>query len=696
MRRAWMLPLGAALLASSVSAQQPPPQQPPGFRSGVQVVEVDVRVFDKDGRFVTTLTRDDFEILEDGVPQQLVAVSLVDAPAAAAPGVEQAAAPPPAVGQTSNRQPATSNRHTWVFFFDLNHLTPGGGFDRARAAAADFIRDRFRDGDLAGVVAGSSLVNNRLTTVREELVAAVNGLKPGTGSRNRQIELTREWPRLLNEDEAAQIVDNRKDAIERAVMRACQDDPSACARVSPEPDVRQKAQRLIGDIRRATLETLTAVNALASGLARMAGPKTIVFLSDGFSISGVDTTLRGVVGQAARAGARVYAIDVRGLNRGRGAGIIDQEIVDNELGGPPSFDAQADGPNSLAVDTGGMMIRNDNNIGRALDTIAADANRYYVIGYQPANTAFDGKYRKIEVRVKREGVRVRARRGYLALEPAKMLTPKPVKASEPAAGAPPAAPPAAPPPAPVDPAGPPPGPPTAAGTIEGAVRLRPDAAERVRVLSDTDTSSTSDASARGWAAYQRGDLEAALPLLAEAAARQDVRPWVLYALGLTQSGLGSPRDAVASWEQARKAAPGYEPIYIDLAATYAHMGDFTSALAVLRDAEKRWPASADVLNGVGVIHIRREALDEAIAAFTKAAAAAPEDALSHLNLGRAYELRYERGRRFVTSQRRWVAPEEDRQKAAASYERCVTLGGPYAARAAAALSRLQWSKERPT
>lgn len=694
MHRTGAVSLGVALLAASIAAQQPQ-QKPPVFQAGVQVVEVDVRVFDKEGRFVTTLTRDDFEILEDGVPQQVMAVSLVGETSTPVPGAGQAAAPPAAAEQTISQQPASSNRHTWIFFFDLNHLTPGGGFDRARTAAADFIRDRFREGDLAGVVAGSSLVNNRLTTVREELVAAVSGIKPRTESRNRQMELTREWPRLLNEDEAAQIVDNRKDAIERAVLRACQDDPSACARVSPEPDVRQKAQRLIGDIRRATLETLTAVNALASGLSRMAGPKTIVFLSDGFPVNGVDTTLRSVVGQAARAGARVYAIDVRGQNRGRGAGIIDQEIVDNELGGPPSFDAQADGPNSLAVDTGGMMIRNENNIGRALDTIAADANRYYVVGYQPANTAFDGKYRRIEVRVKREGVRVRARRGYLALEPAKMLTPRPIKTPEPAPAPPPSpqpepsAMPSAMPAAGSEPPAATPGP------IEGAVRLRPEAADRVRAvreMSGAGTSTAGDASAMGWEAYQRGDLEAAVPLLAEAARREDVRPWVLYALGLAQSGLGRHADAAASWERARAAAPAYLPIYIDLAATYAHLKDFTAALAVLREAEKRWPESVDVLNGIGVIHTHREALDEAIAAFTRATAAAPDDALSHLNLGRAYELRYERGRRFVTSQRRWVAPEEDHKKAAASYERCVALGGPYAARATAALSRLQWSK----
>lgn len=683
---------GAVALAAAVSAQQP--QQPAAFRSGVQVVEVDVRVFDREGRFVTTLTRDDVEILEDGVPQQVLAISLVGAPTAAS-GTGQAAAPE-AAGQTGHQPPATSNRHTWVFFFDLNHLTPGGGFERARTAAADFIRDRFTDGDLAGVVAGASLVNNRLTTVRDELVAAVNGVKPRTDSRNRQMELTREWPRLLNEDEAAEIVRNNKGAIDRAVMRAVQDDPS-------EPDaegrVRSKAQRLMLDIRRATLETLTAVNALASGLARMPGPKTIVFLSDGFSINGIETTLRSVVGQAARAGARVYAIDVRGLNRGRGAGIIDQELVDNDIGAPPAFDAQADGVNSLAIDTGGMMIRNENNIGRALDAIAADANRYYVIGYQPANGTFDGTYRRIDVRVKRDGVRVRARRGYLALEPARMLTPRPIRAPEPApigAGTVPGPPErgiAAPPqPAAAVPSARPPAEPAGTQAPEGALRLRPTVGDRIRALSGGAAAGGADPAARGWAAYERGDIEAARPLFEAAAADAAVRPWVLYVLGLTYSGLDRISEAAALWERVRDAAPAFAEVYLDLASAYMRMGDASRALAVLRDAERRWPDSQDVLNAVGVIHVRRDALDDAIAVFTKAAAAAPDDPLAHLNLGRAYELRYERGRRFVTSQGRWVAPEGDRQKAAASYERCVRLGGPYAARASAALSRLEWSK----
>lgn len=703
-RFAIALTIAAAAIASASAGQTPQADQPV-FRGGVQVIEVDVRVFDQAGRFVTDLTRDDFEILEDRVPQQLQTLYLVDVEDGA--GVLTDLTPESSATQPRvPRAPGTGARQTWIFVFDLDHLTPGGGFDRARKAVEDFIRDRFKDGDLAGVVAGARMVNNRLTSVREELLAAARSVKSQSDRRNRQFELTREWPRLQDDNEALRIAKEDRDALQRAVVRACTDDPERCSGragiVPPDDEIRSKARRIAVEIQRATTATLTAMNALASGLARMPGPKTIVFLSDGFVAQDLETTLRQVVGQIARAGARVYAIDVRGLNRGRGAGIIDQAVVDDEVGGPASLDAQEDGPNSLAVDTGGMMIRNENNIGRALDTIAGDANRYYVLGYQPLNTTFDGKFRPIEVRVKRPGVQVRARRGYLALEPSRMLLPQPVKAptedrERPEAGGEPA---------PIEPAAiepaVEPAPTTTAGSIvaapaasSGAVaRLRPDAGERVKALSGGDLAGAGDLATKAWDAYQRGDVETALPLLTQAAAQPDVRPWVLYTLGLSQVALGRAGDATASWERVRQAAPDFEPVYIDLATMYVQRSDLTEALAVLREAERRWPADPEIHNGIGVIHVRRGALDDAISAFTKAAGVAPDEALAHFNLGRVYELRYSRGRHYVSSQRRWVAPDEDRRKASEHYEQYLRLGGPYATQASEALSRLTWEASR--
>ena len=217
-------------------------------------------------------------------------------------------------------------------------------------------------------------------------------------------------------------------------MRACGDEPDQC-RIA-DTAVMEKGRKLAADIHRATLATLSTVNALASGLSRIPGPKTLVLLSDGFVVQNIETTLRSVVGQSARAGARVYAIDVRGLNRGGPGNNLQQLQATDEAGAGARFDSGEDGPNSLAVDTGGMMIRNENNIGRALDRIADDSGRYYVLAYQPVNTNFDGKYRPLEVRVKRPGVRVRARRGYLALDPSRMLVPQPIKTPSTDSGAP--------------------------------------------------------------------------------------------------------------------------------------------------------------------------------------------------------------------------------------------------------------------
>lgn len=411
------------IAALVVTALLQSPQQPV-FRSAVQVVEVDARVFDREGKFVTTLTREDFEILEDGVPQQIVAMTLVGGTPGSL-GSTGSLGSPGSVPTLQPSNPPTTGRQTWIFFFDLNHLSPGSGFSRARAAVEEFIAKRFREGDLAGVVAGGTMVNGRLTSVRSELVAAVKSVKPDTEQRNLMVETTREWPRFRDEEEALQVARNNRQAVSAATTRACSDDPSAC----PMADgaVRNKAQRITALVQKSTFETFNAINGLATGLARMPGPKTVVFLSDGFNTSNIETALRTVVGQTARAGARVYAIDVRGLNRGSQRNMVDAAQADDPAGGLPQFDTVADGVNSLAVDTGGMMIRNENNIGRALDTVAADTGTYYVLGYQPSNTTFDGKYRKIEIRVKQPDLRVRARQGYLALEPAKMLIPQVIK-----------------------------------------------------------------------------------------------------------------------------------------------------------------------------------------------------------------------------------------------------------------------------
>ena len=231
------------------------------------------------------------------------------------------------------------------------------------------------------------------------------------------------------------------------------------------------------------------------------------------------------------------------------------------------------------------------------------------------------------------------------------------------------------------------------------MRMRPvgrnfsSADEAVKELAGGNPASAGDLAKKGWDAYQRGDVEHAAAAFGEAAKQPDVQAWVLYALGLSHMALARPADAVASWERVRRAAPEFENVYIDLADAYIQLSDLTNALAVLRDAEKRWPKDDEIHNAIGVIHFRRGALDDAIDAFTKATAAAPADALGYFNLGRTYEMRFARGQRYVSSQKRWVSPQEDLKKAEEYYARCVKLGGPYADQAAEGINRLQWSKK---
>jgi VWFA-related protein len=360
MRAAAIVLTASCFAAATPAAQQPPAR--PAFKSGVQLLEVDARVFDRQGRFVRDLTMNDFEILEKGVPQTIQTMFLVGDPATTTRAPERAAAT-----QILPRVP-----QTWIFIFDHRHMRMNG-FNRAKVGVEGFIADRFRAGDLAGVVMDGRMVNNRITSVREEFMAAIGTVKvPG-------------------------------DAEARAADQA--DADAAGGGGEAGANIREALNAMTAaEVKRAARATTEMLDELAKGLAAMPGPKTVVLLSDGFGMADLEGTLRTVVGRMNRAGARIYAIDTKGL------------------AGPPG-----DTINSLAVDTGGLVIFNINNTGHALDEVAADTNVYYVLGYQPANSRYDGKYREIEVRVKRPDVLVRARKGYLALEPSKMLVPQRVK-----------------------------------------------------------------------------------------------------------------------------------------------------------------------------------------------------------------------------------------------------------------------------
>ncbi len=351
--------------------------------------------------------------------------------------------------------------------------------------------------------------------------------------------------------------------------------------------------------------------------------------------------------------------------------------------------------NSLAVDTGGFVVRNTNHLDAIVNRIVDDASHYYVLGYRPQAMP-DGKFHKIAVKLRRPGLTFRARRGYVAA-----VVPAPAPATPVAQT--PAAPTGVvvPPVAPTEPSPPLPLPSAhinGAGAVPAlpavppsanAVRLRPDVDKHVTALGK-DANADPDAGA-GWDAYQRGDLDGARTRLAAAVTHPGARPWVRYALGQADYALAHVDDAIAQWEQVRKDVPAFEPVYFDLVDGYLQRTNFPKAAQVLLDAAKHWPKDPDVLNALGVVDITGGALADAINAFAAATQIAPNDAVGHFNLARALEARYLRVRSRTghgVTQMQLINSSRDREDAIKHYRRALAIGGPYADAARTALKRL--------
>jgi VWFA-related protein len=679
--------------------QQPASQVPPVFNAGTNVVEVDVVVHDKSGRFVPDLKADDFEVSEDGKPQPIgffyrVGNRTPEADASPDPGTAAAPFAPTA----SAPQPTP---RTFVVFFDDNHLSPAG-FKRVQSAALGLFEKEFKPGDIGGVLANGKMANNRLTGDRRELIKAVRDAK-FSGLQKSFVLAEREWPRM-SEIAAVRIqLDQDQAVLDEVIRRACADEQPLCR--FADVAVKGKAEQLAAEMRATSNFTIEILTGLFNGLQRMPGRKSVLLMSEGFLAEESWPLVQRAVGLAARANARVYTLDARGL---------DTPGMSAHLAGPDpgqpaplsdlldQLDQGADAMNSLAVDTGGFVVRNTNHLDAIVNRIVDDASRYYVLAYRPEAEP-DGKFHKISVKVKRPGVTFRGRRGYIATpRPASTTTAPGATAPADAPSAPAAAElePDAPTPAPSAPGEPSPvttpvGPaaPLAitssmvANPVPGAstMRLRPDASKHVEALGGDAPDAAASA---GWSAYQRGDVESARRSLGVAAASPSARPWVHYALGQASYALRQYKESVDEWEKVRNSAPGFEPVYFDLVDGYIQLHEPDQAIRVLHAAKGRWTQDAEVENALGVVQVGGGALDDALQSFTHAVALAPEESTGYFNLAKTLELRYLRARRFLQRLRRRVDNKADRESAIANYKRYLELGGPLEESARESLARL--------
>lgn len=701
---------GRAQAPQTPQAAQPNQAQtpaPPAFRLSTTLVEVDATVTDRNGNFVDALTLDDFELLDQGEPQQIRVLfrvtgskvtTLAPLPLAGTNVATNAGVPAsPDQAQLVQSKPP---QRVYVLFFDQEHLDQNS-FTRVQRSAESFLSTKFQDGDVGGVLMGSTMVGNRLTADRQALVAAVKTatLNPGQTILRGELAL---YPRMAAAEAMRIALFDDQRILTQVADRAAREGPEIAGRNAPDlrPLIMEKSRQIVSQMQRSTATTLMAMQGLLNGLARVPGRKSVLFMTEGFFFEESWADLRILVGQAARANVRIYTIDALGLRR-NSDGTELSSMNPLETGGQVpigAYNTTEEGPNMLANDTGGYVIRRTNDFAAAMTEIARDASSYYVLGFSPPDSSLTGRFRELTVKVKRSGVKVRARRGYLAAKPGGA-------AQVPAAiSAPPVEPPAAPagrageaPKAAAEP------PPVAAAEAAAglspplpanAIPLRPDTSSRVRDLAERRSASgeAKTLATKGWERYGAGDLEGAETFLAQAVGQPGAAPWVSYALGFAELGLRKPDKAAESWERVRTAVPAFKPVYLDLTDAYLQMGNPGRAIETLRAAEQKWPKDIEVLNAIGTVQVRRGSSEDAIATFERAIAADPKDSLAYLNAAKTYELRYYQLRRFSRPQARWMDDPQLRQKAIENYEAYLKLGGPYEADARAALERLRSGK----
>ena len=403
--------LMAAAVVLMLQAQPPQADRRPTFRSATSLVEVDIIARDGKGRFVPNLTAADVEIFEDDRPQTIEHFYLVTRPNAGSSA-------PVVSASDSVRAPDRSERRVFVFFFDSEHLS-SGSLLKLKDAAMDFVNGELRPDDFAGVYVNGVLVNGHLTNQKQELLDAIRRAEPATDSVETRMRMLLEFPRIDSYHEAARIESGDRGALTDAGQRACGggDTAKLCenegGREYVEDKLQRKARLFADQARHAAGATIRSMTYVVRNLSGLEGRKTLMLLSEGFNTDDARGSLPMLAGQASRAGVTIYSVDARGAAARAGSAPAADPLVQGP-GLSGIGDATDEALDVLSAQTGGLTLRWRDDFRRALADIGSDTSTYYVLGYSPQNPTLDGKYRRITLKLKLDGVSIRARRGYVA------------------------------------------------------------------------------------------------------------------------------------------------------------------------------------------------------------------------------------------------------------------------------------------
>jgi VWFA-related protein len=406
-------------------------------------VVLDVVVRDRKGNLVLDLDAADFEVREDGRRQSLGSFQIL------ARSFTPAPAPSPVAPAASVESPATvSTREVptpvLAFVFDRMSAT---GRDLARRAAMAYVAAAPPGATLIGVFAIDLAVHTvQPYTLDRALLPPALERAASFGNTSFASATTRAESRERF-DTTARADTALRSAVRRTTSTAGQGArataslgaQTALARAQAEFEVRLQRNLEFLERTQQGYATLSALRAVVGTLAKVPGRKTVVLFSEGLALpANVEPSFRALVASANEASVSFYAMDAGGLRiasptqetadelRQAGERRLRQMEGAGDLAVDASLTKQLErsedllrldprsGLGQLADQTGGFLIRDSNDAASSLLRVGEDMRFHYVLAYAPTNERLDGRFRSIAVRVRRRGVKVQARKGYVA------------------------------------------------------------------------------------------------------------------------------------------------------------------------------------------------------------------------------------------------------------------------------------------
>lgn len=399
----WFLTAAFSALAvtgTPTQGTQQDPSQQPTFRVSVDLVTTDVIPRDaRTDQFIADLKTEDFEVYEDGVKQDIVSLVLTHGGR-----VFNVQAPPPPPAQEGIILPATRPTNdtagrVFLIFLDDLHMA-ASDTPRLRDVMKRMLRNLIHDGDMFGIVStGTSSISEQLTYDRQVLDSAINrstggGLKPDEIIRSMQgnsqgselryrahVAFSTAYQLMRN----LESVRNRRKAV-IYISSGYNFNPFEKSRL------KYQAEQLGVD-----------PNELKSNPFQQLSQQGTQFAQ-----ADLAAELAELVRAANRANATFYTIDPRGL-------IAGPDLDDNLQDAAEWQDYVRETQDSLRVlaeQTGGIAVVNQNDFDKALKKIDAETSDYYVLGYYSTNPDPLKRTRRIEVKTKRDGVKVWSRTSY--------------------------------------------------------------------------------------------------------------------------------------------------------------------------------------------------------------------------------------------------------------------------------------------